>query len=73
VRPDKIKDERLPLTATTDGDVKWLYWFANDNFIAKVHRDEPLFWNPRVGNFDMLAVDDLGRSNSRKLSVLAVQ
>jgi len=73
VRPDKIKDERLPLTATTDGDVKWLYWFANDNFIAKVRRDEPLFWNPRVGNFDMLAVDDLGRSNSRKLFVLAVQ
>jgi len=73
VRTDKIKEERLPLTANTDGDVKWLYWFANDNFIAKVRRDEPLFWNPRVGNYDMLAVDDLGRSNSRKLSVMAVQ
>lgn len=73
VRPDKIEEERLPLTATTDGDVKWLYWFANDSFIGKVRQDVPLFWNPRVGNYEMLAVDDLGRSNSRNLMVMAAQ
>ena len=73
VRTDNIHEERLPLTATTDGDVKWLYWFANDSFIAKVRREEPLFWNPKVGNYDMLAVDDMGRSNSRKLTVMAVR
>ena len=73
VRPDIIEEERLPLTATTDGDVKWLYWFANDSFIGKVRQDVPLFWNPRVGNYEMLAVDDLGRSNSRNLLVMAAQ
>lgn len=73
VRPDKIEEERLPLTATTDGDVKWLYWFANDSFIGKVRQDVPFFWNPRVGNYEMLAVDDLGRSNSRNLIVMAAQ
>lgn len=73
VRPDSLEKERLPLTATTDGDVKWLYWFANDSFIAKVRRDEPLFWKPQVGDYDILAVDDLGRSNSRELTVLAAQ
>ena len=73
VRPDKIEEERLPLTAITDGDVKWLYWFANDSFIAKVRRDEPHFWQPMIGNYDMLVVDDLGRSNSRELLVMTVQ
>ena len=69
VRPDQIEAERLPLTATTDGDVTWLYWFANNSFIARVKRDEPLLWKPKVGEYDMLAVDDLGRSHSRRLSV----
>jgi penicillin-binding protein 1C len=73
VRPDRAEDEQLPLTATTDGDVKWLYWFANSSFIAKARRDEPLFWRPKIGNYDILAVDDLGRSNSRKLLVMAAQ
>jgi penicillin-binding protein 1C len=73
VRPDRIEEERLPLTATTDGDVEWLYWFANDSFIAKVRRDEPVFWQPGPGDYDILAVDDLGRSNSRKLFIMAAQ
>jgi penicillin-binding protein 1C len=73
LRPHTIDDDRVPLTASADGDVKWLYWFANDSFLAKVRRDEPLFWQPRPGDYDILAVDDLGRSNSRKLLVMAAQ
>lgn len=73
VRPDRIDVEQLPLTASTDGDVKWLYWFANDSFIAKVPHDEALFWQPKLGEYDILAVDDLGRSNSRRLHVFAAQ
>lgn len=73
VRPERIENERVPLTATTDGDSNWLYWFANDSFIAKVRRDEPFFWKPRVGNYDLLVVDDLGRSHSRKLTIMAAQ
>jgi penicillin-binding protein 1C len=69
LRADRIGDEQLPLTATTDGDVQWLYWFANDSFIAKVRRDEPLFWKPDAGNYEMLVVDDLGRSHSRKVHI----
>jgi penicillin-binding protein 1C len=72
IRSNRAGDEQLPLTATTDGDVQWLYWFANDSFIAKVRRDDPLFWNPDVGSYEMLVVDDLGRSHSRHLSVMAV-
>jgi len=72
IRASEAADERLPLIATTDGDVQWLYWFADDRFIAKVRRDEPLFWNPDPGGYELLVVDDLGRSHSRHLSVEAV-
>ena len=73
LQPNRIDDERLPLTAITDADVQWLYWFANDGFIAKADRDEPVFWQPEVGNYDIYAVDDLGRSASTTLSVSVAQ
>lgn len=73
VQPDRAGKEQLPLIANTDADVQWLYWFANDTFIAKVQRDEPLFWTPGVGHYDLLVVDDLGRSHSRSLSISAIQ
>jgi penicillin-binding protein 1C len=69
VRPDRIEDEQIPLQATTDSDVEWLYWFANERFVAKVRRDEPYFFQPRVGEYNILAIDDLGRGRSRHLSV----
>ena len=69
VRPDRIDDERIALEATTDSDVNWVYWFANDRFIAKARGGEPYFWRPKLGEYNILAVDDLGRSHSRHLSV----
>jgi len=73
VRPDRIDDERIALEATTDGDVDWVYWFANDRFIAKVRRDDAYFWKPELGEYDILAVDGLGRGHSRHLSVGVAQ
>ena len=73
LRPNSVEDEHLPLTAITDADVQWLYWFANDSFVAKVERDEPVFWRPDVGNYDIIAVDDLGRSAWTTLLVSVAQ
>ena len=73
VRPDHLQDEQIPLQATTDSDVEWLYWFANERFIAKVRRDEPYFWQPSLGEYRVLAVDDLGRGHSRSVSVEIAQ
>jgi penicillin-binding protein 1C len=73
VRPDRIDDERIPLEATTDSDVEWVYWFANDRFIAKVSRDQPYFWQPEFGDYTILAIDDLGRGHSRQLSIALAQ
>tara|TARA_R110002096_G_scaffold370625_1_gene564083 strand:+ start:1018 stop:2466 length:1449 start_codon:yes stop_codon:yes gene_type:complete len=69
VRIDQLADERIPLEATTDSDVKTLYWFVDDQFITSSARDETVFWTPVAGEHRILAVDDLGRSHSRQLSV----
>ena len=61
--------QQLALQATTDSDVEHLYWFANDRFIAKSRRDEAYFWDSAPGEYTILAVDDLGRAHSRKLTV----
>ena len=45
--------------------------FANNQFIARIARDESLIWQPGAGTYDLLVVDDLGRSHSRTVSVLA--
>lgn len=73
VRPERADTERLPLAATTDADVKWLFWFVNDSFVARVPRDEAFLWRPEIGDFDVRAVDDLGRSASRPLAVRVAQ
>jgi penicillin-binding protein 1C len=73
VRTDRADTERLPLAATTDADVRWLFWFVNDSFVARVPRDEAFLWSPEVGDFDIRAVDDLGRSSFRRLSVRVAQ
>ncbi|MEO0576998.1 MAG: penicillin-binding transpeptidase domain-containing protein, partial [Pseudomonadota bacterium] len=65
--------ERFALQATADADVQWLYWFANDRFIAKAPRDETVFWRPTPGHYQMLVVDDLGRSDTTSLQIASVQ
>ena len=73
LQPNRNDAERLPLTAITDADVQWLYWFVNDSFIAKVERDAAAFWEAEVGDYDIFAVDDLGRSAWTNLSVSVAQ
>ena len=69
LRIDRLADERIPFAARTDSDVKRLFWFVDDRFIASGARDETVFWKPVAGEHRILAVDDLGRSHSRPLSV----
>lgn len=72
VRARRGDQELLPLTATTDADVSRLFWFVNDSFVGVAERDQALLWQPRTGEFDILVVDDLGRSASNHLAVTAV-
>jgi len=69
VRRSRADDERIPLAATTDSDVKQLYWFVDDQYISTVGRDETAFWHAAPGEHRVLAVDDLGRSHAVDITV----
>jgi penicillin-binding protein 1C len=69
LRADRIDEERLPLAAAADADADWLYWFVDDRYVGKVRSGEPLLWPPGSGTHDILVVDDLGRSDSMRVSV----
>lgn len=66
-------DLRLPLTVTTDSEVKAVYWFSNEAYLGKSDAREPLQWNLEPGVFTMRVVDDAGQSDSRTIRVSVVQ
>lgn len=63
------KDQPIALSATTDGDIKTLYWFVNESFIGKSDAGVALYWNSRPGEFMIRVIDDHGRSSQQKLVV----
>jgi penicillin-binding protein 1C len=69
LRADRLDEERLPLAAAADADAGWLYWFVDDRFVGKAPSGEPLLWPPGSGIHDILVVDDLGRSDSMRVTV----
>lgn len=73
VRAARRDQEKLALQATTDSDARWLYWFANGRFVARVARDVPAYWNPPLGEHEIAVVDDLGRGHVRQVAVALVQ
>jgi penicillin-binding protein 1C len=66
-------DTTLPLNAVADGEVRTLYWLMNDEYLGKSDRDSPLLWKMRPGSFQVRAVDDQGRTDSRAFHVEVVQ
>ncbi|MEM8814267.1 MAG: penicillin-binding protein 1C [Pseudomonadota bacterium] len=68
-RMGQTGDDGIALLATTDSDVRKLFWFVNDRLVAEVERDEAFVWKPSAGEYRVLAVDDLGRSDARRLLV----
>lgn len=73
VRAEAAEHERLALQATTDSDASWLYWFANQRFLSRSRRDEPVFWQPAAGEHEISVVDDLGRGHTQRVTVAAIQ
>ena len=69
-RPSKQKNEKISFTATSDGDVKSLYWFVNDSFMGQTPPRQSIDWVPtESGTFKILVLDDMGRSDSRSIKV----
>jgi penicillin-binding protein 1C len=59
----------IPLRAKTDADVREVYWFADKTFIGKSSASEMLGWKSSPGNYQLIALDDHGRSGSCNVSV----
>ncbi|WP_419418472.1 penicillin-binding protein 1C [Legionella sp. D16C41] len=69
LRADSLAKTSIPLSAVTDGDIKSLYWFVNDSFLAKTRPDETYFWQAKPGKFIVRVVDDHGFSDAREITI----
>ena len=56
-------------SATTDADAEHLFWFVDNQLVAKVARGQPHFWTPRPGRFTVRVVDDSGRADAVAIKV----
>ena len=59
----------IPLRAKTDADVRDVYWFADKTFIGKSPVADVLTWKSSPGNYQLIALDDHGRSGSCSVTV----
>lgn len=59
----------LALQAETEADVAKLHWFAGSRYLGSAKPREPLVWRPEPGEWQIVALDDHGRSARRTLHV----
>ena len=59
----------IPLRAKADADVREIYWFADKSFIGKSRASDMLSWKSSPGDYQLIALDDHGRSGSCRVSV----
>ena len=69
LRANAPQKTEIPLTAVTDADVKTLYWFINETYLAKTPADQPLLWKPKAGKFVVRVLDDHGLSDARDIVI----
>ncbi|HEY8835186.1 MAG TPA: penicillin-binding protein 1C, partial [Chthoniobacterales bacterium] len=59
----------IPLRAETETGVRKLYWFADKAFLGACDAHEVLCWKPAPGVYQLIALDDHGRSASRSVTL----
>jgi penicillin-binding protein 1C len=70
LRLARAGQQRIALIATSDADVRQLYWFVDDAYVGHSEPGQPLFWQPdTAGRFVVRVVDDRGRADERPLGV----
>lgn len=64
----------IALTASADGNILHLYWFANNIFLGETAPNITLFWQPeQVGNYHLSVIDDQGQSNNVNITIDSIQ
>jgi penicillin-binding protein 1C len=66
---DSSRKQGIPLQAKTDADVREVYWFADKTFIGKSLATDILSWKSAPGRYELIALDDHGRSGSCTVTV----
>jgi penicillin-binding protein 1C len=61
---ESVASRALSLRAETEPDVAKVYWFADRVFLGTSDHGTPLSWQPKPGNYKVIALDDHGRSDS---------
>lgn len=70
VRAARLGTEPVPLAANADADVRTIYWFVDSAFVGIGKPGMALQWSPvRAGDFEVSAVDERGRSDTRPLRI----
>ena len=59
----------MVLTARADADARTLFWFVDDEPVARVDTAQPAYWAPRPGRHRISVVDDLGRGAAVDVTV----
>jgi penicillin-binding protein 1C len=52
----------IPLRARADADVREIFWFAGKQFVGKAAPNAVVEWHAAAGDYDIMALDDHGRS-----------
>jgi penicillin-binding protein 1C len=69
VRPGDAVNGTIAMQARTEADVKKLYWFAGKAFLGVSTSREPLHWHPIPGAYQIVVLDDQGRSSLGKVTI----
>jgi penicillin-binding protein 1C len=59
----------VALRAKTDADVREIYWFAGNTFIARTNPQDVVTWKAAPGSYELTALDDHGRAGSSAFTV----
>ena len=63
------EEKLIPLQAISEGDVKSLNWFSNQEYLGKTNSKNAYMWKAHRGRHLITVVDDQGRSKSQWLEV----
>ena len=69
LRPGAGAKNSIALEAETAPGVTRLHWFAGSRYLGASTPQQPLMWQPEVGNWTIQALDDAGRSANVSLTV----
>ena len=64
---------QIALAADTDADARALHWFADRSYLGQSQPGQTLFWVPTTpGTYQLRAVDDHGRADTRSIRIAAI-